>query len=193
MMAWIASTSGRTALRVRTMCLLHRGQFLPRLLQRFFNPVWRRPTGNIMAFENRLQRQVFINVRTKSRAELLKLLERHILKLASFFDALLHRMGNGFMRLRKWDIPRDQIGGRRHGIHEASLAGSFHSFTVEFHLTHKTGSNFHATADRGCRVEERLLRLLHIFVVGEWKAFYCSHERHLVADYSSGFSANQFE
>src|SRR5215470_10905729 len=134
-----------------------------------------------------------INVRAKSRTELLKLLERQILKLASLLNTFLYCMGNGFMRLTKWDIPRDQIGGRRHGIHEASLAGSFHAFTVEFHLAHKTGSNFHAAADCGCRVEERLLRLLHIFVVGKWKAFYCSQERHLVADNPRRLPANQLE
>src|SRR5215472_11516423 len=147
MMAWIASTSGRTALRVRTMCLLHSGQFLSRLLQRFFNSVRRRPTGNIVAVENSLQRQMLINVRAKGRAELLQFSERQILKLTSFLDALLYRMGNGLMRLTKWNVPRHQIGGCRHGIHKPSLAGSFHAFMVEFNLTHKTGSNFHAAAD----------------------------------------------
>src|SRR5262249_12203977 len=104
MMAWIASTSGRTALRVRTMCLLHCGQFLPRLLQRFFNPVLRCSAGDIVAVENSLQRQMLINVRAKGRAELLQFSERQILKLTSFLDALLYRMGNSLMRLAKWNV-----------------------------------------------------------------------------------------
>src|SRR5579864_4299731 len=99
MTAWICSTSGRMALRVRTMGLLHGRQFLARLLQRIFHSVRRRSSGNIVAGNHGLQREMLIDVRAKCGTEFLQLSQGQILELASSLYAFLNRVGDDFMRL----------------------------------------------------------------------------------------------
>src|SRR5215469_16739708 len=138
MMAWICSTSVRMALRVCTMRLLHRCQFLARFVQSLLYLFWGSPAGNIVAGDYRFQLEVVIDVESKSRAELLKFCQGQLRKLASFFQASLHRVCDRLMRLAKGHATIYQISGRGKCVHETTLAGLPHALKIEFHLAHES-------------------------------------------------------
>ena len=76
MIAWICSTSGRMALRVRTMGLLHGSQLFPGLFKRLLHAMRRCPTRNIMAGQNIFNRELLVNIGIKCRTEFTQFIER---------------------------------------------------------------------------------------------------------------------
>src|SRR6185437_12445959 len=64
---------------------------------------------------------------------------------------------------------------------------------VKFHQSHETRRNLNTGAGCGSGMQHWLLRLLHVFVVGERQSFHGCNERYLAADEPRGFSPNQLQ
>src|SRR5258708_5026584 len=168
MIAWICSTSGRTALRVRTMDPLQGSQVLAGFTQSLLHAIRGGAAGNVMTGEHSFESQIVVNIVGKGRTEFLQLGQRKVLQLAILLDALLNGVRNCLMRETKWNSSLGQVGRRGHRVHEAFLTSRAHTLKIEDHLPHEAGSNLEREAYCMRSVEERLLRFLQILVVSQW-------------------------
>src|SRR6266700_959200 len=193
MIAWIWLTSGRMALRVRTMCLLQCSQALAGLFQSLPHAMGRGPARHVMASQHGLKFEMVVNVSGKNRAELLQLFQCEILQLAIPRHALLHRMGDNLMCLAEGDCVFSEISCGGHRIHETTFTRRPHALCIEQSLAHESGGDSHTKTGSCSRIEQWLLGLLQVFVVSQRKAFYQSKQSYLVADQPRRFAANQFQ
>src|SRR5215472_67912 len=102
MMAWIRSTSGRMALRVRNIglgLLLQNRKVLAGFLDRMLDPRGRRSPGHVMLSQYGLDREGSKDVLIERRAERAKLGEREVRQLAAAIHAFLHRVSDDLMGL----------------------------------------------------------------------------------------------
>ena len=117
--------------------------------------------------ENRLQRQSAIHILVESRMDLLQLRYSKLLEFAGAFQAKLDGLADGFMRQPRWNSTSDQVSGRGPCIHRARTGSGLHASEIKLHILHPAGNQRQHGKHGLGRVKQRLLRLLHIFVVRE--------------------------
>src|SRR6185437_10542790 len=161
------STSGRTALRVRMECLLERGNAPLNLLQGRTDAGWCCASGNIVAPEDRIQGDRRIKILIELRTELPELLERQIAKLAALLQTMAHSFSDDLVSRTEGNPLSGKIRRRCHGIHESQLRGGAHACEIELAAAHYAGSVLQGLDRRCRRIEDWLLRLLQILVVGQ--------------------------
>src|SRR5690242_12208540 len=98
MMAWICSTSGRTASRVSNMRLRQLRQLLPRGLESLFDVSDCCAALNVVTINDGFELKLFMNVRSESRTELAELFQGQVLQLTFLFHAPLHGVSNNLVR-----------------------------------------------------------------------------------------------
>src|SRR5258707_8606529 len=126
MIAWICSTSGRAALRVRPMDPLQGSQVLPRFTQSLLHAIRSSAAGNIVAGKHGFESQMAVNVIGKCRAEFPQLSQRKVLQLAILLDTLLHGMSNRLMCQTEGNTAFREVRSGRHGVHESFFASRAH-------------------------------------------------------------------
>ncbi len=124
---------------------------------------------------------MLVNVSAKRRRERLQFRHRQVLQLAVFLHAGLHRVCHHFMRLAKRNSALNKIGGGSQRIHETGFTGFLHPVAIELHQPHEPCGNLHAGCSGCGGIKQRLLRLLHVFVIGKRQALHDGMQRHLAA------------
>ncbi len=122
---------------------------------------------HIVNREHCLQTEAGVKVLIEGRIQVSQLLQRQISQLTISFDASLNRFANYFVGQTERNSALHQVGGARPGVHESGLRGLLHAFVIELDSFHPTRGQRQQREHGTGGVEERLLRFLQVFVVGE--------------------------
>src|SRR5262245_337184 len=137
MIAWIRSTSGRMALRVRNIgfgLLQQNGKLLASFVDCLLHAVRGSTAGDVMSSQDGLDCERSENVLIERRAELTQFGEGQILELAAAVDAFLNGVRDDLVRFAKGHAALDQISSGSEGVHEAAFACGLHAIEIECDL-----------------------------------------------------------
>src|SRR5580692_1794810 len=127
---------------------------------------YRCPANHIVAVHRGVESNTRKKIGFKLRPKLLQLGKRKAIEFATPFQTIAHREANFLVRLAKGNTLVHEVSCRRHGVEEASLAGTAHASRVEAERRGKPGQQRgHPRRTVGCG-KERLLALLQVLVIG---------------------------
>ena len=110
-----------------------------------------------------------------------------------FCDAELDGLADHLVRLAERHSAANQICGARQRVHESAAGGLLHARVVEGHACHEAGRYLHHARHLLGGGEDRLLRLLHVLVVGQRKSLHRDEQRRRVGEDPGRLAANQLQ
>src|SRR5277367_1967293 len=129
-----------------------------------------RAADDVMAVQRRFKRDGSKEVKFEFSAELFQFVQGQIVQLATLVQAIADSVANLLVRFTKGNTLVYKIRRSSHRIQKAALAGSAHALRAELERSRKFRQQLNRDVDSARRGKDRLLRLLHVFVVSQRKS-----------------------
>ena len=121
----------------------------------------------------------------------LEFFQRQLLQLAPSVDAVAHHPADRVVSGAEAEAPAHEVVRQVGGVHEALLRGRGHALATDLQPVAQLPRHGQACRDRVDGVEQRLLVLLEVAVIGQRQPLHDGQERVQVAVHPPGLAADQ--
>ena len=150
-----------------------------------------RAAERVAVLDARLGADGLLDVGAEERRELLEVLEAHVLEVDALLDAVVDGLARDGMRLAERHALLDEVVGEVGRIGEVLRHGLLHDVLADLHAADQLRVDSEAELHGVDRVEDALLVLLQILVVGKRQALDGRQHGHEVADDAARLAADE--